>query len=59
MCIPRVAPWIEKFCDSLGFWIYPGEISSFMKIAVDASQREIFGIIVSSVTSRQNMFNMQ
>ena len=49
MVFPRMPPRMKQLSNHICVWIEPGEICSFVKIAIDTGKGEIFDIITAAV----------
>jgi len=59
MFMPQLTAKMEQLGQLSRFGIVTCHITSFMQVAVDASQREIVEVIAPAVFSRQNMLDVQ
>jgi hypothetical protein len=49
MIIPVVTPWMKDLCQGICFGIDPCQVSPFMKITIDACEREVIKIIAAAM----------
>ena len=59
MLFPDLAPGMKQLGDRACFRIDPGEICSFMKIAVDASKGEIIRCITAAMNSGNDVLDVK
>jgi len=49
MIVPIVITWMKELCQGIRFGIDPSQVSSFVKIAIDACEREAIKIIAAAL----------
>jgi len=59
MVFPRMPPRMKQLSNHICLGIEPGEICSFVKIAIDTGKGEIFDIVTAAVNFRNDVFNVQ
>ena len=52
-------PRMKQLSNHIGLGIDPGEICSFVQIAIDAGKGEIFDIITAAMNFRNDVFNVE
>jgi hypothetical protein len=59
MVFPRMPPRMKQLSNHICLGIEPGEICSFVKIAIDTGKGEIFDIVTAAVNFRNDVFNVE
>lgn len=57
--LPALLPRVKQRSEISGKWINAGEIRAFVKIAINAGEAEVGGIVASAMLERPDMFDMQ
>ena len=56
MIIPVVTPWMKDLCQGIRFGIDPREVSSFVKVTIDACKREVIKLIAAAMYLRNDLY---
>jgi hypothetical protein len=59
MVFSRVSPRMKQLSYHICLGIEPGEICSFVKVAIDTGKGKIFDIITAAVNFRNDVFNVE
>ena len=59
MVFPRMPSRMKQLSNYICLGIEPGEICSFVKIAIDTGKGEIFDIVTAAVNFRNDVFNVE
>jgi hypothetical protein len=55
MIAPGVTAWMKEFRKGVCFWIDSRQVSPFVKITIDASQREVIKTIAATMYLRNDV----
>ena len=59
MIFPLLAPRMKQLSQLISFGIEPGQIRSFVKIAINASQGKVVDVIATAVNLGNDVFDME
>jgi hypothetical protein len=55
MIIPVVTPWMKDLCQGIRFGIDSRQVSSFVKVTIDACKREVIKLIAAAMYLRNDV----